>query len=185
MRDPEQVILIDECDRAIGVEEKLRAHEQALRHRALSVFLFRKSESGLMLLLQRRHPGKYHSGGLWTNTCCSHPRPREKVLEAGRRRLREEMGIDVGLERAGVFGYVADVGNGLTENEIVHVLVGVADGAPVRPDPREVSEARVVRVDSLREDVGANSERYTAWLSQGLRVACGWDIQPSAASGRA
>src|SRR5687767_15958950 len=129
----ERVVLVDENDAEVGTLEKQRAHLEGRLHRALSVFVLNSRGE---MLLQRRAAGKYHSGGLWTNTCCSHPRPGEPILAASLRRLEEEMGIICPLRPLFVTRYRADLDNGMTEHELVHVLGGLHDG-PVRPDPAE------------------------------------------------
>jgi isopentenyl-diphosphate Delta-isomerase len=156
----EQVILVDAQDRQVGVEDKLAAHRGCQRHRAFSVFLFR---SDGRMLLQRRHELKYHTGGLWTNACDGHPRPGEDTVAAGRRRLREELGIDTGLEEALVFSYEAPLGDDLMECEIDHVLIGRYDGDP-QPDPQEVSAWAWVEPALLTHDVAEFPERYAIWM---------------------
>ena len=158
----EHVVLVDRHDRPVGTMEKLAAHREGRLHRALSVVL--RSADGRKLLLQRRAVGKYHSGGAWTNTCCSHPRPGEEPEAAAVRRLREEMGIDLdGLEKLFATVYRADVGAGLTEHEYVHVYGGVWDG-PVRPDPAEVAEHAWFDTVELRRDIAEHPERYSPWF---------------------
>ena len=156
----EQIILVDGEDRETGLAPKLEAHLQGLRHRAISVCIL--DQRGRMLL-QRRAAGKYHSGGLWTNACCTHPRAGEAVAEAARRRLREELGVDCDLKFAFRTHYRADVGNGLTEDEIVHLFVGAYDGA-VTPDPEEVSGFEWVTRAELRQRIAADPEAYTYWF---------------------
>ena len=127
MTATEYVILVDQTDQEIGIAEKLAAHLENRCHRAFSIFIFRylnHPEQSPELLLQQRAFDKYHSGGLWTNTCCSHPRPGEAVLAAGERRLQEEFGIPASLRALGWFHYIAKFDNGLTENEVDHVLLG-------------------------------------------------------------
>jgi isopentenyl-diphosphate delta-isomerase len=160
----DHVILVDADDRPLGTMGKLAAHQQGLRHRAISVIV-RDADNRLML--QRRAHGKYHSGGLWTNTCCSHPRPGEDTLDAAQRRLAEEMGFTCPLSFLFVTHYRADVGNGLIEDEVVHVFGGRFDGTP-RPDTSEVSEWRWVTPDEMACDIAARPELYTAWF----RVYC-------------
>lgn len=123
----EQVILVDEHDREIGYEEKLRAHTTPKLHRAFSIFV---TNSRAQMLMQRRAADKYHSAGLWSNTCCGHPRPRETVSAAASRRLAEEMGFECPLLPACVLRYRVDVGAGLAEHELNHVFVGSFDGEP-------------------------------------------------------
>ena len=160
----ETVVLVDTDDREIGVAEKLQAHRQGLLHRAFSVFILNKAGE---LLLQRRSSTKYHSGGLWTNTCCSHPRPAEDVGQAARRRLREEMGIDAELSPAFTFLYEADLGSGLTEHELDHVLVGRYQGDP-NPNPIEVDGWWWVGLGEVEEDVERRPEAYTVWFKLAL-----------------
>jgi isopentenyl-diphosphate Delta-isomerase len=160
----DHVILVDADDRQIGTMGKLEAHQRGLPHRAISVIV---RDSQNRLLLQQRAAGKYHSGGLWTNTCCSHPRPGEATVDAARRRLLEEMGINCDLAFLFATHYRADVGNGLIENEIVHVFGGRFDGTP-DPDPSEVSHWRWVTSDEMAQDIAARPEIYTAWF----RIYC-------------
>jgi isopentenyl-diphosphate delta-isomerase len=157
----EQVILVDADDRPTGTMGKLEAHQRGALHRAFSVFGF---DAQGRLLLQRRAEGKYHSGGLWTNTCCSHPRPGEDTTEAAGRRLREEMGLDFPVTPAFTFRYQADFPNGLREHELDHVFFGTCSGEP-RPDPAEVAEWRYLGLKELAAEVAAHPERYTAWLA--------------------
>lgn len=158
----EQVVLVDDQDREIGTEEKLRAHAGPGRlHRAFSVFLFdRRGHT----LLQRRACGKYHFGGLWTNACCGHPRPGEDVVAAAERRLREEMGIRASLETLGSFVYTArDPASGLVEHELDHVYIGYFDGAP-DPDPLEAEGWRWIDADDLDAALEHDTASYTPWL---------------------
>lgn len=167
----DKVILVNERDEATGAEEKLKAHQDGLLHRAFSVFIFRDTHAGLELLLQRRHPGKYHCGNLWTNTCCSHPRPNETVMDAGLRRLMEEMGFEANLEPRGVFQYKAHFDNGLTEHEVDHVLVGFADPEKIEPNPEEVGEYRWAPIDQIKYELLENPDIFTPWFGQALEVA--------------
>lgn len=153
-------MLVDALDREIGTEAKLEAHRSGKLHRAFSVFLF---DGGGRLLLQRRALTKYHSAGLWANACCSHPRPGEPVIDAARRRLREELGVACALESALAFVYRAPLDNGLVEHEYDHVLVGRFDGTPV-PDPNEVAEWRWAAPAELLTDLHEHRERYAAWF---------------------
>ena len=132
------------------------------RHRAISA-LVRNSKGAF--LLQRRHPAKYHSGGLWTNACCSHPLPGESVTDAAHRRLAQEMGVACSLEPLFVLHYREQVSDGLIEHEVVHVFGGSHDG-PVQPDPTEVSEWKWMAFDELASDIRARPEAYTVWFRQ-------------------
>jgi isopentenyl-diphosphate delta-isomerase len=158
----EQVVLVNERDEAIGTMGKLRAHQEGALHRAFSVFLF--DDRG-RLLLQRRAPGKYHSAGLWTNTCCSHPRPDESLEDAARRRLMEEMGISAEVEHRFSFLYKASFDNGLHEHELDHVFFGSFSG---RPDPAtdEADAWDYLHPDALEADLATHPERYTVWLRE-------------------
>jgi isopentenyl-diphosphate delta-isomerase len=156
----ERVVLVDESDRELGTLEKQRAHAEGRLHRALSVFVLNSRGE---MLLQRRASSKYHSGGLWTNACCSHPRPGEPVDVAARRRLREEMGIDCELEPAFAFTYRADVGGGLVEHEFDHVFLARHDGDPV-PHADEVDGWRWIDVQGVADEVAAAPERFTPWF---------------------
>ncbi len=170
MTSAERVILVDEQDREIGTEEKQAAHAKALCHRAFSVFIFRQIEGEPALLLQQRNPEKYHCGGLWTNTCCSHPRPGEEIITAGQRRLREEMGIDTTLFYVDKFHYIAKFDNGLTENEVDHVLVGSIDYDDFELNPEEASDCRWQHPDKVLQDIQANPNAYTPWFKQALQL---------------
>jgi isopentenyl-diphosphate delta-isomerase len=154
------VILVNELDEALGVMEKMEAHEKGLLHRAFSVFVFNSKGEWL---LQQRADDKYHSPGLWTNTCCSHPQPGETVAQAAQRRLQEEMGFVTDLEKRFHFTYKADFDNGLTEHEFDHVFTGVYNG-PIEPDQREVKSYRFVSSDLLKTQLQAEPHRFTAWF---------------------
>lgn len=160
---PEEiVILVNEADQEIGTQEKLAAHQNGGQlHRAFSVFLFHPDGR---MLLQRRALTKYHFGGLWTNACCSHPRPGEATRDAANRRLQEELGISADIEEAFSFVYRAeDAVSGLTEHEFDHVFIGAFDGDPV-PNPEEVAEVAWVHPDALLADLAENPTRYTPWF---------------------
>ncbi len=156
-----RIVLVNEDNEALGTAEKLRAHTEGWLHRALSVFVF--DEAG-RLLLQQRADGKYHSGGLWSNTCCSHPFPNESPKIAARRRLHEEMGFSCSLTPAFHFTYRAPVGVRLTEHEYDHVFVGVVDEAAIQPDASEVADWTWTSPASLRADVATHPDRYTVWF---------------------
>ena len=155
-----QVILVNEFDQPIGVLEKLEAHQKGLLHRAFSIFIFNDSNE---LMLQRRAFDKYHSGGLWTNTCCSHPDPNEGVLEACHRRLQEEMGFDTELEFVTSFIYRAELDQNLIEHEFDHVYIGKYTDNPVINES-EVSEWKFVNLTDLENDMKMNPDHYTVWF---------------------
>ncbi|MBP6310721.1 MAG: isopentenyl-diphosphate Delta-isomerase [Flavobacteriales bacterium] len=157
---PEQVILIDPDDRELGHMEKLAAHREGMLHRAFSVFVFNDHGE---LLLQQRASSKYHSAGLWTNTCCGHPRPGETIQEAAGRRLFEEMGVKIELTPVFHFVYRAELENGLVENELDHVLIGRFSKDP-DPDPSEASDWRWVQRESLARELKEYPKLFTAWF---------------------
>lgn len=158
----EWVQLVDAQDRPAGRAEKLDAHRRALLHRAFSVFVF---DAAGRLLLQRRADGKYHSGGLWTNTCCGHPRPDEGLIDAAKRRMREEMGFDCALEPVGSLHYRLPVIGDLTEHEFDHLLCGQCETDP-RPDPQEVSAWRRITWPELIAEMAAAPDAFTPWLRE-------------------
>ena len=156
----ESVILVDENDIQIGVEEKLSAHHKGLLHRAFSVFIFNKKNE---ILLQKRALDKYHSAGLWTNACCSHPRPEEDTLSAAHRRLKEELGLTSSLKHLFHFIYKAAFDNWLTEHELDHVFIGITDDYPII-NTEEASEYRYMSQSALLTDIDNNPEQYTVWF---------------------
>lgn len=158
--EPEQVVLVDERDRDLGHMEKLAAHREGMLHRAFSVFIFNSKGH---LLLQQRAKGKYHSPGLWTNTCCGHPRPGESTQLAAERRLKEEMGITAPLAPVMRFAYRAELGGGLIEHELDHVLIGEYDRDPL-PDPSEAMDWRWVDKAELDKELAAHPALFTAWF---------------------
>ncbi|WP_316829507.1 isopentenyl-diphosphate Delta-isomerase [Pedobacter aquatilis] len=156
----EQVVLVDKNDVPIGEMEKLEAHEKGLLHRAFSVFIFNTSGE---LLLQQRAKNKYHSGGLWTNTCCSHQRSGESNEDAAERRLAEEMGMRCDLTYGFNFTYKAEFADGLIEHELDHVFFGISDELPVI-NPLEVESYKYMNLETLRNDIQQNPGVYTQWL---------------------
>ncbi len=156
----EQVILVDEYNKVLGSLEKMEAHQKALLHRAFSVFVYNSQEEWL---LQRRASTKYHSAGLWTNTCCSHPKPGEETHTAATRRLKEEMGFETPLEEIFQFTYKAGFDNGLTEHEFDHVFVGQYEGK-ISPDPIEVMEHEYWPMEKIRQHLESNPEAFTVWF---------------------
>ena len=156
----EQVILVDEQDNPIGLMPKLEAHQKALLHRAFSVFILNSKGE---LMLQQRAKHKYHSPGLWTNTCCSHQRDGETNTQAGKRRLQEEMGFSTQLKEVTSFIYKAPFVNGLTEHEFDHVLLGYYEDDPVI-NPDEVSSWKWMPIEEVKNDIGQNPDLYTVWF---------------------
>ncbi len=174
----DQLIIVNEKDEMVGVGAKLNIHREGLLHRAFSVFIFNSHGE---LLLQRRALSKYHSPGLWSNTCCGHPRPGEQVIVAARQRLKAEMGLDCQLEGFGSVVYRADVGDGLVEHEFDHLLVGHSDDEPTI-NLQEVIDWRLAHLATLRRELNDRPQDFTSWFrlimdTHGLRerisgVAC-------------
>lgn len=156
----ELVILVDEQDNEIGVMPKMEAHEKAVLHRAFSVFVLNDQNE---VMLQQRALHKYHSPGLWTNTCCSHQRQGETNIEAGTRRLQEEMGFVVPLKETVSFIYKAPFDNGLTEHELDHVMLGYSNEDPVI-NPDEVASWKWMPIAGVKKDMEIHPEIYTAWF---------------------
>jgi isopentenyl-diphosphate delta-isomerase len=177
--DQDLVILVDEHDQPIGQAKKLEAHQKNWLHRAFSIFIFKREshpDSKLTrepkLLLQQRAGHKYHSPLLWTNTCCSHPRPNEMTITAAQRRLKEELGFSLPLTHVGHFIYNAHFSNGLSEHELDHVLIGTIDPAHhIIPNSDEVAAIRWVTIEELKIDYHLHPHRYTPWLMQALTLA--------------
>ncbi|MGI9531802.1 isopentenyl-diphosphate Delta-isomerase [Lutimonas sp.] len=156
----EKVILVNTEDKQLGLMGKMEAHEKALLHRAFSVFIFNKKGE---LMLQQRALDKYHSPGLWTNTCCSHQRDGESNIEAGRRRLQEEMGFECELKELFWFVYKAPFDNGLTEHELDHVMIGSFDEDP-EINPEEVASFKWMTLEDVKKDMEEHPEMYTEWF---------------------
>lgn len=156
----DMVILVDETDEVIGYMKKMEAHKMGLLHRAFSILIF---DSEQRLLLHQRAKSKYHSGGMWTNTCCSHQHSDEDTLTAAHRRLLEEMGFDCDLEERFSFLYRAEMETGLVEHEYDHVLVGRYDGT-VDLNPHEVEAYEWLSWDEIRQALAKEPELYTAWF---------------------
>ena len=156
----EQVILVDENDNQLGLMPKMEAHEKAVLHRAFSVFIFNKKGE---LMLQQRAADKYHSPLLWTNTCCSHQRDGETNIEAGKRRLFEEMGFVTEIKEVFSFIYKAPFDNGLTEHELDHVMIGYYDEAP-NINKEEAASYQWMTLRDVKKDIENNPEIYTEWF---------------------
>ncbi len=156
----EQVILVDEADREIGAMEKIEAHRKGKLHRAFSILLFNSKGE---ILIQKRANIKYHSAGLWTNTCCSHPAPGELLKDATRRKLIQEMGIDVPCEYAFKFTYRVELENHLVEHELDHVFIGKFDGVAAI-NLKEVEACRWITIDQLKKEIQSEPEKFTYWF---------------------
>lgn len=154
------IILVDDSDRVLGTMDKLQAHVTGKLHRAFSIFIFNSKGE---LLMQQRAFDKYHSGGKWSNTCCSHPSPGEQTIDGAHRRLWEEMGLQCNLRYGFPFIYRAEFTNGLIEHEYDHVFFGVSDELPA-PDPREVAAYQYINVDALLERLDSEPGDYSEWL---------------------
>ncbi len=154
------VILVDEHDVPTGTMGKMEVHQKALLHRAFSIFIF--NEKG-EILLHKRAAKKYHSAGLWTNACCSHPKPGEDTLTAAQIRLQEEMGFSTPLQKAFDFVYKAPFDNGLTEHEFDHVFIGNYDGV-IKPNVEEVSDYCFKPVDEIKSSIQSHPQKYTEWF---------------------
>ncbi len=156
----ENVILVDENDNELGLMEKMEAHEKGMLHRAFSVFVFNSNNE---LMLQQRSDSKYHSGGLWTNTCCSHPRAGETLENAAKRRMMEEMGFSCELNHEFSFIYKAKLDNNLTEHELDHVFFAFYDGLP-EINPNEAKAWKYASINFIKKDISQNPELYTEWF---------------------
>jgi len=157
----EKVILVNENDEVIGEEEKITAHlEGGKLHRAFSIFVFNAKGE---MLLQKRAKAKYHAGGLWSNTCCGHPKPGEDVTDAAKRRPEEEMGFSTDLKKEKPLVYKVEVGGDMTEYEYLHIFTGIYDGS-FNLNPQEVEDTKWITLDKLKEDVKINSKEYTPWF---------------------
>ncbi|TXK77330.1 isopentenyl-diphosphate Delta-isomerase [Mesonia sp. K4-1] len=156
----EKVILVNENDEQIGLMEKIEAHEKALLHRAFSVFVYNDKNE---VMIQQRALSKYHSPGLWTNTCCSHQKEGETNVEAGKRRLMEEMGFQTDLKEVTSFIYKAPFDNGLSEHEYDYILVGHYNEEP-KINPDEVASWKWMSLEDIKKDMSNNPEKYTAWF---------------------
>ncbi len=160
----EKVILVDEQDIVVGEMEKLEAHQKGLLHRAFSVFIF--NDAG-QLLLQQRALSKYHSAGLWTNTCCSHPRPNEDTLTAAGRRLNEEMGLEAELEHKNFLIYKTKFENGLFEHEYDHIFIGKTNEQP-KINKNEVEKYEWMSPTEIKEKINSHPEQFTVWFKMAI-----------------
>jgi isopentenyl-diphosphate Delta-isomerase len=163
--NPNEVILVNELDEQIGIMEKLDAHVQGVLHRAFSIFLFNKNGE---MLLQQRNIEKYHSGGLWTNACCSHPMPNETITDAANRRLIEELGISVPIQKAFTFTYKANFDNGLIEHEFDHVFIGECNFENINFNTTEVQAVKYISLQDLDIDIKNEPDQFTVWFKIAL-----------------
>ncbi len=166
----QQVVLVDKDDNPLGTMEKMAAHENGSLHRAFSIFIFNSNKE---LMIHQRALSKYHSPGLWTNTCCSHPQLEKSIEENAHQRLQEEMGFDCEFEKAFTFLYKADVGQGLIEHEFDHVFVGVSDTQP-QINPEEVEAWKYMSMEALRDDIENNENNYTEWFKIAFEKVEDW-----------
>lgn len=166
----EEVILVTEDNEPIGTMEKIEAHRKGVLHRAFSVFIFNEQNE---MLLQQRAETKYHSSGLWTNACCSHPRPFENTEDAALRRLSEELGFTTSLTKIFDFQYNAAFDNGLTEYEYDHVYVGEYTGK-ISPNPNEVQDYCYKKLDEIESTIKTNPHKYTAWFLIAFPKVVSW-----------
>jgi len=157
----EYLVLVDENDDVIGISEKMVTHREGLLHRAFSIIIYNDQKE---LLLQRRALSKYHSGGLWSNTCCGHPRPEEDIIMAARRRLIEEMGFECDLKELFTIHYYANLGNDMIENEFDHVFMGFKNDNGFNINKDEISEWRWSSLDEISNDINKNPKAYTSWF---------------------
>src|SRR5688572_14570569 len=169
----QQVILVNGSDQPEGVAGKMEAHRNGLLHRAFSVFIF--SSKGEMLL-QQRALDKYHSGGLWTNACCSHPFPGEATADAAKRRLMDEMGVETELEHIGELVYNISLDNGLSEHEYDHLYAGQFDGS-VRINKKEVMDYAFEDMNKLRDSLKTHPKQFTAWFHLAFPKIEDWWMQ--------
>lgn len=167
----EMIILVDPDDNKIGEIEKIRAHRYGMLHRAFSVLLFRERDNLLETLLQKRSAIKYHCGGLWTNTCCSHPRSGEDLKSAAVARLKNEMGIEVPLQEVGTFHYIAQLDRGMVENEVDHVFIGTYDENEFVVNPDEVDDFLWMNINTLQNELVNFPQKYTPWFKKALDLA--------------
>jgi len=173
----ENVILVNERDEETGIMEKMEAHEKALLHRAFSVFIF--NEEGQMLL-QQRAARKYHSPSLWTNACCSHPKPGELTADAAKRRLHEELGFETELEKIFEFTYKVNFDNGLTEYEFDHVYIGFYNGA-IKPNPNEIADYCYKSMEDVQQSLESHPHKYTVWFALAFpRILDWWKLRYAA-----
>ena len=176
----EYVILVNENDEVVGTMEKMEAHQRGLLHRAFSIFIFNKKGE---MMLQQRSLDKYHSPGLWTNACCSHPRPGESTMDAAKRRLVEELGFSTELKKVFDFTYKSAFENGLTEHEFDHVYVGTFE-SDIQPNINEVMDLKFRSLEEIRADLAIRPAAYTSWFHIAFPMVYEWKMnrKPAAVS---
>lgn len=170
----DHVVLVDSNDNTLGKEDKLIAHQKGLLHRAFSIFIFRKDPTDQLqwqLLLQRREQKKYHCAGLWSNTCCSHPGIDETVIDAGHRRLQEELGFTTPLTHVGAFTYYAQCDNNLIEYEYDHILIANVAQPDIQLNLEEISEIQWLSIADTKKNLSAQPQHYTPWFAKALDIA--------------
>lgn len=165
-----RIILVNENDEQIGITTKQLAHEKGLLHRAFSIFILRKQDNSPEILLQRRQQSKYHCGGLWTNTCCSHPPPGVPTIEAAKKRLQFEMGFTTSLKAIGSFTYKANFDNGLIEHEFDHVLMGYTQLPSISVNTQEVMDHQWITITRAQTHSKKYPNNYTPWFPQALEI---------------
>lgn len=171
MEEKIEVILVDQSDREIGKMEKVEAHVKGLLHRAFSVFVFREENGEIELLLQQRAARKYHSGGLWSNTCCSHAKLNTPIGETAKERMVEEMGFSCPLTNLGSFYYHADLEHGMIEHEIDHVFIGQCNPTEIPFNLDEVQDYQWMPCQKFEQELQIHPEKYTAWLPLAWNLA--------------
>lgn len=160
----EYVVVVDENDNEKGAVEKLYAHQNAILHRAFSILIYRYSKGKIEFLLQKRDKNKYHSGGAWSNSCCSHPRPGEKILDAANRRLYEEMGFNNDLRYVTKILYKESVGDDIYEYELDHLFVGEYSGQSININKNEVEDYCWLSKTAIEEELKSNKDKFSAWF---------------------
>jgi isopentenyl-diphosphate Delta-isomerase len=165
-----EVILVDKFDNEIGTAEKIAAHKSGQLHRAFSIFILRESETGYETLLQKRSEAKYHSGGLWSNSCCSHPMPNESTADAAHRRCIEEIGIGAKMSHCGHFIYKSHLDNAMIEHELDHVFYAITQDSAVTVNPDEASEVKWMPISYLKQELSQCPQKYSSWLKAALAL---------------
>ena len=166
------VILVNEHDEEKGIAEKIYAHQQGYLHRAFSIFVYRSINNVIEILLQKRAQEKYHSKGLWANTCCGHPKPGENITQAAAKRLTEEMGMIGNPRHMDQFIYKADLNDGMHEHELDHLLVCEYNGSSIQPNPDEVCATEWMTIPDIQKDYIESQDQYAAWFKPAFDRVC-------------